>query len=260
MPNDPKINQLPASKRGEFRAPRRRSRISGPLTFAIVIAACIFVMSVFFRVSEITVRGNEHYTEAEIISAIGIEKGDNLFFIDRFSPVSRVFAKLPYVEHVTVERALPNRIVITVEECKAMAYLVVGDEEWTLDHNCKILGKAAEGEREALIPIVGIDPGTLLIGETLTTADGDEAAVAYLSAVLRQLQGRGIAPYIRKVDFGDTNRVSFEYADRFTVILGGDDNIEHKFGMFIAAMDRLKTGDYGIINVSDNTAARFTPI
>ena len=64
-----------------------------------------------------------------------------------------------------------------------MAYLVVGDEDWTLDHNCKVLGKAADGEQDQLIPIVGFDPGTLLIGEQLTTGDGSTAPVAYLAEI-----------------------------------------------------------------------------
>ena len=260
MAHEPQINRPPESKRGEFQQTRKKSRISGPVTFALVVLACIFVMSVFFRVSDITVQGNEHYTQQEIISAIGIETGDNLFFIDRFSPVSRVFAKLPYVEHVTVERALPNRIVITVEECKALAYLVVGDEEWTLDHNCKILGKAAEGELSSLITVTGIDPGTLLIGEPLATSDGDEENVRYLSDVLYQLQGRELAPQTSRIDFSDPDNVRVMYNDRFTLVLGKSGDVELKFGMFVAAMGRLKDGDYGTIDVSDGRAARFTPI
>ena len=69
--------------------------VSGPVMFFLVIVAVIFVMSVFFRVSDIQVRGNTHYTDEEIIRAIDIEEGDNLFFFDRFAALSRVFAKLP---------------------------------------------------------------------------------------------------------------------------------------------------------------------
>ena len=76
---------------------------SGPMMFFLVIVAVIFVMSVFFRVSDIQVEGNTHYTDEEIIRAIDIEEGDNLFFFDRFAALSRVFAKLPYVEEVSVE-------------------------------------------------------------------------------------------------------------------------------------------------------------
>ena len=46
---------------------------SGPMMFFLVIVAVIFVMSVFFRVSDIQVEGNTHYTDEEIIRAIDIE-------------------------------------------------------------------------------------------------------------------------------------------------------------------------------------------
>lgn len=109
----------------------------------------------FFRVSDIQVEGNTHYTDEEIIRAIDIEEGDNLFFFDRFAALSRVFAKLPYVEEVSVERKLPNKVTITVKESQALAYIVLGDEDWTIDHSCKVLGKATEDELSGLIPIIG---------------------------------------------------------------------------------------------------------
>ena len=125
------MNQPPASKHGEYRKPsrRRKTGVSALLTFLVVIMAVIFVMSVFFRVTDIQVEGNEHYTDEEIIKAVVIEKGDNLFFFDRIAATSRVFAKLPYIEEVSVERQLPNKVIISVQECKALAYLQVGDEE-----------------------------------------------------------------------------------------------------------------------------------
>ena len=157
---------------------------SGPMMFFLVIVAVIFVMSVFFRVSDIQVEGNTHYTDEEIIRAIDIEEGDNLFFFDWFAALSRVFAKLPYVEEVSVERKLPNKVTITVKESQALAYIVLGDEDWTIDHSCKVLGKATEDELSGLIPIIGISPGTLLIGEPLQTDNGDTAVVDFIADVL----------------------------------------------------------------------------
>ena len=57
----------------------------------VVIIASIFFLSLFFRVEDIRVEGNTHYTDDEIIRAIDIEEGDNLFFFDRFAAISRVF-------------------------------------------------------------------------------------------------------------------------------------------------------------------------
>lgn len=263
MAYNPHMNQPPASKHGEYMKPRRRKKtgVSMLVTFLIVVVAAIFVMSVFFRVTDIQVEGNEHYTDEEIIKAIDIEPGDNLFFFDRFAATSRVFAKLPYVEQVvSVERQLPNKVTITIVECKALAYLQVGDEEWTIDDSCKILGKAAEGELQDLIPILGISPGTLMIGERLTTADGDEALVDYIAEVLYQLQERGLASQVSRIDFSDPSAVKVAYGSgKYTFNLGGSSSVEYKFGMIVSVMSQLKEGDVGIIDVSDGTTAHFSP-
>lgn len=252
-------NQPPASKHGEYKKPRRRSVSGAILTFAVVVIATVFLMSVFLRISDISVEGNEHYTDEEIIKAIDIEQGDNLFFFDRFAAISRVFAKLPYVEEVSVSRELPDKVVITVQECKALAYIAVGDENWTIDHSCKVLGKATEGELDTLIRVDGLNPGTLLIGERLTTHDADEDAVAFLADVLYQVQERGMTERVRSMDFSELNAVKLYYGTRFTVMIGGKSEINHKFAMLESVLEQLKEGDVGVINVSDGISAHFVP-
>ena len=251
--------QPPSSKHGEYKKPRKRSVSGAILTFAVVVIATVFLMSVFLRINDIRVEGNEHYTDEEIIKAIDIEQGDNLFFFDRFAAISRVFAKLPYVEEVSVTRELPDRVLIRVAECKALAYIAVGDENWTIDRNCKVLGKATAGELGSLIRIEGMDPGTLLIGERLTTADGDDAPVQFVSDVLHQIQGRQMAEHIKSMDFSDLIGAKLQYGTRFTILIGGKSNIDHKFAMLESVLEQLKAGDVGIINVSDGTSAHFIP-
>lgn len=262
MANYSKLNQPPASKHGEYRKPSRRKKtgIGALLTFLVVIMAVIFVMSIFFRVTDIQVEGNEHYTDQEIIKAVVIEEGDNLFFFDRIAATSRVFAKLPYIEEVSVERQLPNKVIISVQECKALAYLQVGDEEWAIDYSCKILGKATAEETGDLIPILGVSPGTLMIGEKLTTADGNEELVNFISEVLYQLQERGLASQVNKIDFSNAYSVRIAFGDgRYTFKIGGSSNVEYKFGMIVSVMSQLKAGDVGTIDVSDGTTAHFIP-
>ena len=250
---------IPRNSRDETKAPRRRSSFSGPLMFAVAIVAAIFVMSVFFRISDIQVKGNIHYTPEEIIRASAIEEGDNLFFFDRIAAISRALSKLPYIEDITVERRLPNKVIITVEESSALAYLELGEEQWTLDHRCKVLGKAAEGETEALIPVVGIRPGTLMIGEQMETEDKNLEEVEYLASILDQIEARGLTDNITQIDFSDPDSPEFSYQDRYTVVLGQESGLEHKFGMFVTVLEKLKAGDVGVINVSDGKTAHFSP-
>ena len=258
MPSN-RINQPPSSKHGEYKKPRRRTVSGAILTFAVVVIAIVFLMSVFLRISDISVEGNEHYTDDEIIKAIDIEQGDNLFFFDRFAAVSRVFAKLPYVEEVTLERQLPNKVVITVQECKALAYIAVGDENWTIDRSCKVLGKATESELGTLIRVDGLNPGTLLIGERLTSADGDEDMITFVSDVLYQIEERGMKEYILGLDFADPIGARLRYGTRFTVVIGGKSEVNHKFAMLVSVLEQLKEGDSGIIDVSDGSVAHFIP-
>ncbi len=258
MPSN-RITQPPSSKHGEYKKPRRRTVSGAILTFAVVVIAIVFLMSVFLRISDISVEGNEHYTDDEIIKAIDIEQGDNLFFFDRFAAISRVFAKLPYIEEVSLERQLPNKVIITVRECKALAYIAVGDENWTIDRSCKVLGKATESELGTLIRVDGLDPGTLLIGERLTSADGDDSIITFISDVLYQIQGRSLAEHILGLDFSDPLGAKLQYGTRFTVVIGGRSEVNHKFAMLESVLEQLKEGDSGIIDVSDGSVAHFVP-
>ena len=252
--------QIPEERSKErFRIKKRRSSIAGPLMFFLLMVAIIFVMSVSFRVSDVSVSGNVHYTDAEIIRALDIEEGDNLFFFDRFSALSRAFAKLPYIEEVTIERKLPNKVKISVTESEALAYIPLGDELWTFDHSCKMLGKATEDENQKLIPVVGLEPGTLLIGEKMNIADGNEKTVDYLADILYQLEARGLSNSVTKIDFRNPKNPQFSYNNKYTVIMGSDNNTERKMGMFVSVLSKLKEGDMGIIDVSDGSVAHFRP-
>ncbi len=259
MANSSRAKKTAPAGEERIRLAEYLSSFSGPIVFFLVIVAMIFVLSVFFRVKDIQVEGNTHYTDQEIIRAIDIEEGDNLFFFDRFAALSRVFAKLPYVEEVSVERSLPDKVVITVTESQALAYIVLGEETWTIDHSCKVLGKATQDELAALIPVEGLSPGTLLIGEQLQTSDGDASIVDYLAEVLYQLEERGLYQKVQWVDFSNKNHVEFSYDNKYTVRLGDAALMEYKFGMLVSVLSQLLEGDVGVIDLSDGSTAHFIP-
>ena len=122
-----------------------------------------------------------------------------------------------------------------------------------------MLGKANEDELVGLIPILGIAPGTLMIGEPLQTADGDERIVNFIAAVLDQLEGRNLYRRVGRVDFTNPDQVEFTLDDKYIVRIGNDSSVEYKFGMLISALSQLLEGDVGIINVSDGNTAHFSP-
>ena len=122
-----------------------------------------------------------------------------------------------------------------------------------------IVRKAAEGETEALIAVVGIKPGTLMIGEQMQTEDQDPEQVEFLAGILDQIEGRGLTAHVEKIDFSNPRSPEFSYDNRFTVVLGSNHQLEYKFGMFVSVLEKLKAGDVGVSNVSDGSTAHFSP-
>ena len=74
---------------------KRRSPWYGPMVLVLLFFVVILVMSLAFRVSKIEVINASEYTDEEIINASGVERGANLFFVDRFKAASMIFSDLP---------------------------------------------------------------------------------------------------------------------------------------------------------------------
>ena len=113
-----------ASPRNKRKRKLGKGRL-GPL-FKLLCAGAVAVAltmgaTVFFQVETVAVTGNSRYSQEEIIKATGIQTGDNLFRMNKYQIAHQVLQGLPYVEELTIRRALPSTIVITVKEWDAVA-------------------------------------------------------------------------------------------------------------------------------------------
>ena len=212
----------------------------------------------FFRVSTIEVEGNSLYTGEEIIEASGIEQGDNLFFINRFTAISRIFAKLPYVEKAVINRSLPNRLVIVVTESQAIACVAAEDGTWAIDRGCKLLSKVSGDELRGLIRIEGLTPIAPEAGQVIAPGEAESPKVNYLSTILTQIDTLGLRDNITYVDISGISNPYFDYLGRFTVKLGSFENVEYKFQCLLSAVDALSDGDRGTLDLSIDKRAHLT--
>ena len=246
-------------KREDPYKPDLRKNVNRPLTFFLVIVAIIFVMSVFFKITKIEVRGNSLYSADEIIAASGIEKGDNLFFINRIAAGSRVVVKLPYVDSVKINRGLPNLITIEVTESKAVGFVSVGEELWSVSSSGKFLSSIEKKDTEHIACISGITVSEAAVGEHIKAAEGESDKLAYLTDILYQIQARGLMGKVTSIDLSDVNNPSFEYDGRFVVKLGEFDNTEYKFGKLLSAVSQLSADDSGTLDLSTGNKVVFNP-
>ena len=162
---------------------RRRSRGRlGPLfkllcLFALIVALTVGA-TVFFRVEQVVVTGNSRYTQDEIVQVTGIEKGDNLYSWNKFSIAQRLRETLPYIGEVSIRRALPSTVIITVVEWEAVARVEppTAQELLQLQGELNGQGQQQDGEED--------DSGGE--GDASGDASQQEGGVTDVSAVAQQ--------------------------------------------------------------------------
>ena len=245
---------MPRSNTGK----KKRGVLFAPLAFLLICAALVFAVSVFFRVSGLEVEGNALYTPEEIITASGIEKGDNLFFINQFTAISRIYSKLPYVEKAAINRSLPNRVTIVIVESRAIACVNTEQGAWAIDRSCKLLSEAQGDDLNGLIRIEGLTAIAPEAGQILSPGEADSPKLSYLSDILTQIDGLGMREDIGCIDITGVSSPSFDYLGRFLVKLGNNENLDYKFQCLLSAVEALGPGDRGTLDLSIDKRAHFT--
>ncbi|PKM72982.1 MAG: hypothetical protein CVU91_08160 [Firmicutes bacterium HGW-Firmicutes-16] len=237
-----------------------RSFVFSSVSFIVICAALVFGMSVFFRVSNIEVSGAGRYTKAEIVMASGLKDGDNLMFINREASAKRIYSKLIYIGDVKVSRKLPNTVVITVSESGVAAVIETDSGLWLIDQNCRLLEECATQDAESYIKVKGLFAVKPKKGDTVSTAQEDKPKLNFLKGILAAMSAKGMISDVGSVDLSNVLNAEFDYLDkRYTVKLGVDENMDYKFELLLNVVQKLDSDDTGIIDLSQDKKAQFSP-
>lgn len=237
---------------------KNRNVLFVPVSIIVIVLALFFGFSIFLRVSDVEVEGNSYYTAEEIVEASGIERGDNLFFINRSATTSRIYSRLPYVEMVDIQRSLPNRVVIAVTESQAIAYVTAESGYWAIDDGCKLLSQPDAGGLGGLLRVDGLTPIAPAVGERVEAGAEESLKVSYLSAILKRIAGFGLRSDVTAIDMSNVSNPSFDYLGRFTVklgALGSDENLDYKFQLLLSAVEQMQEGDRGTLSIDAERSA-----
>jgi cell division protein FtsQ len=131
------------------RKERNLGRLYLLISAIVILAVIAFASIVFFKVNQIQVVGNVHYTEEEVIEAAGVRTGDNLVLTRNSTVVARLLNELPYVNSVSIQKTLPDTLTITVVESNAQAAIYDGNGSWWLmDTSGKLLEQLKTNSQE----------------------------------------------------------------------------------------------------------------
>ena len=131
-------------KAAALRKRRRRALIAvliSLLTMLVIVFSTIMAF-LFFKVETITVKGTvSKYSQNEIIEAAGVEKQDNLLFINKKKIEQSLIEKLPYIKTVKLEKKLPSTVIVNITQTKNEICILSDEKYYAADKDGKILAK-----------------------------------------------------------------------------------------------------------------------
>lgn len=251
-----------AARRSNKRKRRDRGRFGflyKSLSLIVILVVIAAGCAVFFRVDEITVVGQHKYTAEEIIAASGIQRGDNLFLLNKSKISRQIYTGLPYVDGVNPRRVLPDQVILTVTECVPAAVVKGGEGHWVIDQNGKLLEQVPTAQQGGSAVVTGItallpSPGTMLV------VDSEESVkLQSLTQLLRALSAREMLDKVSAIDLTGTATLTLSYDGRFTVKLPMSADFSYKMRVLEGIVGPLQPNEKGSIDLTREDKFYFAP-
>lgn len=254
------VQQLSRSERQRLQVRRAfRRKVTRRLVFlALTLGLAFLAVTIFFRVNHLEVTGTAHYTAEEITGTLGVEKGDNLFTFRARALEQKILKKYPYLSSVTVERQLPDTLVVkAVDAVPAVALDMQGGGYYLADADGKLLEQVAD-KPEEVAGVTGVILRDATPGQVLDKEDTDRAAP--LIALTRALDKQGMLEGVDFINVSALYDVRFGYQGRLDVRLGEAVQLAEKLRMLERIVeDELSPSDVNIIYLDDPTTAYCPP-
>lgn len=91
-----------------------------------------------FVVENVVIRGNNIFTEQELLDSLQIPIGEKMFALNTNKYRAKL-EKIPFFEEVSVVKSLPKTITIILQEKKFLAWLIVKDTKYLVDKDGNVL-------------------------------------------------------------------------------------------------------------------------
>jgi len=229
------------------------------LFFSVIFVAvvCVMCRTVLFKVSSITVAGNNPYSATDVINACKLHKGENIIGMNIEKKEKEALAALPYAESVSIRAEFPTKITVTVVPARERLMIErPAHESLVISDKGKILGRTSEpNENPLIISVTGYTPEEQRPGYFLTECA--EKDIVY--ELVDSLDKLGITK-IRKIDVHDTVNIVLYYEERIEIRIGSRAEAEGKIRNAVKIIeDTVGADEAGIMRVHDLSKAFFEP-
>ena len=230
---------------------RRKGRFGFLYKFICLILVCVAIVAgciVFFKVERIEVEGAERYTVEQVTEASGVTIGENLFLINKFSVINRIFKALPYMDEIMIRRKLPDALVITVTECVPAAAVQFENGYWIIDPKGKLL-ENVDTPGTGYPVLTGLDMLSPAQGSYVTLNEED-VRESYYKSLLQELVNQELISDITRIDLTEDNVIWLYYKEQCRIKLESNSDFAYKISFLTQILETLQSNETGTIDMT----------
>lgn len=238
-------------KRKQIAQKRRKRRRQRAIRFfvgfiVIVFAvAVILSLTVLFPITTVSASGSSLYSSQQIISASGINVGENVFMSGGINADSKITKQLPYIKTVAVKRSFSGEIKITVTDTSAQICYLSDAQYFLCDADNKILETVSEVPQN----ILEIRLSESIKGETGEYMDFASSDDRYLAdKIFNAFKDNNIE--VQLLDISDDLNIKALVDNRLVLLFGTRNELDGKMAHFVGMYKKMSKDVSGIVTLS----------
>lgn len=243
---------------------RNRKILAGVIAFVVVaVVAAALSMTVLFNITSIKVKqAGKFYSEQEIISASGLDNGDNMIRTNFKTASKRIETMLPYVLEARIDKSLSGAVTITIKDDKASMIFSVKNGYAIADADGKVLEIFAKEPENSKLMV-------LKTGQELTAKPGeyigfkDENEQSLYETICEALKKAKLYNKTTGIDISSPANIKIEYQHRLRIKIGDISDIDTKLTAAvktIAMEDESDPNLIGEVNVMTPKKVYVNPL
>lgn len=243
---------------------RRRGglgRLLRPLSVILAAGAVVAALTLFFKVETIEVVGAGRYRAEEIISASGVEIGDNLILLNRYRISQQIYTSLPYITDVHPRPKFPSTLLIEITETRPVAAIRGAGGYWLVSGSGKLLEAVDEPTAGDYLLITGVEAVSPAVSEPLRLPEESPVTPDRLLELLNVMSEKDALTRADSIDCSDSRILVINYDGRFRVEMYYDADFSFKIaGLVHVVNEKLQPNETGILRMTfDNNDVHLIP-
>lgn len=218
----PKAKAKPKQKKETIKIEKKKKEPEKPpvdyrlLKILLIICALLFFVIILrfspgFNIQTIVIENNSRVSSEEIEDLSGLEKGKNIFSINK-RQVAKKIQESPYIAEAKISRKLPDTIKIEVVERQDRYYVEYQEGSFAiLDGQGYILDK--EDTSKDLVGLVGLESNFEELVQrresdgNVRISEEDLLKIDLVNKIVDTCESNEVLPYIKTIDVANTNDV-----------------------------------------------------